>query len=191
MKVTRLREMFWEIFLPCCRASLCYGPTKGTLYNKETHNNQKNYKTTVKSAVRFWMVWTVKVTAVVVRELPGHQSVSGWLPARDTMTKHTHRIQYLPISVAMETDRPPIEKSSDADVCAYMRITACEYLCGGMILCVCISWIAVYGDGSGYMCTNHSDTIWNFISENMSPNWYLLRGIYKVYPKGPNAECKD
>lgn len=55
---------------------------------------------------------------------------------------HTHRNlqteRYLPASVTMETDRPPIEKSSDVGVCvcvcAPVHVCAAEYFCGGVMM---------------------------------------------------------
>lgn len=90
------------------------------VYQRETHKTSKHLKKNV--------VDGVTVTAVVIGEMPGLQSVSGWLPARDThkltihilMCSHTEHapqhIQYLPVSVTMETDRPLIDKTSDTHV---------------------------------------------------------------------------
>lgn len=66
-----------------------------------------------------------------------------------TTQTHTHRnvqtARYPPASVTMETDRPPIEKSSDAGVCvcSTVRVCAGEYFCGGVTMWICISEIAV------------------------------------------------
>lgn len=101
----------------------------------------------------------VKVFAAVIRDMAALQSVSGWLPNRDKhkLTIHTpiyshtehalQPIQYLPLSVSMETDMPPIDKSSDVRVsvcilCALLLASAR----GGVKMCICISEPAVCGD---------------------------------------------
>lgn len=146
--------------------------------------------------------------AVAVGEMPGLQSVSGCLPARDRhKTDNTHQrflthgkkirnnIQYLPVSVAMETDRPPIDKSSAADVC----VTACECLRGckyvllhvrdcSMWMWACIGRIQIQRVDQ---VTCKRGSISPTYRSCKSAWWYLLWGIYKVYPKGPDAECKN
>lgn len=123
----------------------------------------------------------------------------------------------------METDRPPIERILRCRCeCAP---TACDYLCGGVNMCFCISefFFAVCRDDEGHVqvsnvacseCQCHATNTlkssftsifydkrsWREMKRHLilrrkkkttTQSWYLLWGIYKVYPKGPNTECED
>lgn len=108
-----------------------------------------------------------KLTAVVIGEMPGLQSVSGGVPARDAqkLTTHTHThthtyshrekdpqhilydifLSLLPWKLSgLPLKNPHMQLGVRACLCVY--IAARKYFCGGVDMCICISQIAVCGD---------------------------------------------
>lgn len=119
------------------------------------------------------MVWTVKVTAVVVRELPGHQSVSGWLPARNDKTHTQNTVSaYLSCHGNWQASHWKILR------CRCVCMSACVHACVHAYYCL---WVFVWG--YDYVCLHFIDcSLWRWFRIHVHQSFrHNLKFYFRKY----------